>query len=65
MCDHIGHRVYTVRIFQNLTEHFCIQCLKCGAIVRQNNKLWLKAEDIPQDKAIHVFDEVLYEKGLQ
>lgn len=62
-CNHIGSRVYTKRIFQNLTTHYCVQCLKCGQIVRKNNKLWLKIEDIPPTKTIHIFDEFLLENG--
>ena len=49
-CKHIGHRVFTKRLFQNLTTHYCVQCLNCGQIVKHNNKLWLKLEDIPPTK---------------
>lgn len=63
-CNHIGHRVYTKRVFSNLTEHFCVQCLNCGAVVKTNGKSWLKLEDIPQNTNVRLFDEVLNEKGM-
>ena len=62
-CQHIGHRVYTKRIFQNLTTHYCVQCLNCGQVVKQNNKLWLKLDDIPPNVTIRPFDEFLFEGG--
>lgn len=64
-CDHIGHRVFRKRVFGNLTEHYCVQCLKCGRVVKHNNKLWLKLEDIPPQAKISLFDELLLEKGGQ
>ena len=60
-CQHIGHRVYTKRIFQNLTTHYCVQCLNCGQVVKQNNKLWLKLDDIPPNVTIRPFDEFIFE----
>lgn len=63
-CQHIGYRVYTKRVFQNLTTHYCVQCLNCGHIVKQNNKLWLKLDDIPSSAIIRPFDEFLYEGVL-
>ena len=62
-CNHTGHRVFTRRLFQNLTTHYCVQCLNCGQIVKHNNKLWLKFEDIPPTKTIYNFDEFLLENG--
>lgn len=62
-CKHIGHRVFTKRLFQDLTTHYCVQCLNCGQIVKHNNKLWLKLEDIPPTKTIYNFDELLLESG--
>lgn len=61
LCQHIGHRVYTKRIFQNLTTHYCVQCLNCGQVVKQNNKLWLKLDEIPPNVNIRPFDEFLFE----
>lgn len=62
-CNHTGHRVFTKRLFQNLTTHYCVQCLNCGQVVKHNNKLWLKLEDIPPTKTIYNFDEFLLENG--
>jgi len=64
-CDHIGHRVFAYRIFGNLTEHYCVQCLNCGKPVKYNNKQWLKREDIPPNKTIYPFDEFLFERKSQ
>lgn len=61
-CDHIGHRVFAFRIFGDLSRHYCVQCLKCGQPVKYNNKQWLKLEDIPPNKKIHLFDDLLMER---
>jgi len=37
--------------------------LNCGQIVKYNNKIWLKLEDIPPTKTIYNFDEFLLENG--
>lgn len=62
-CDHIGHRVFAQRVFQNLTVHLCVQCLNCGQLVRHNNKIWLKPDDLPPNAVIRPFDEFLFEGG--
>ena len=62
-CDHKNNRVFTKRVFGNLSEHYCVQCLKCGAVVKYNGKLWLKSEDMPQNVSIRLFDESLNGKG--
>ncbi len=51
---------YTYRTFSNKTQHICIQCADCGAIIRDGNKLWLKPEDIPQEADVIEFNEKLY-----
>lgn len=64
ICDHKNNRVFTKRIFGNMSEHYCVQCLKCGSVVKHNGKLWLKHEDIPHGYAIHPFDEILNKNGV-
>lgn len=56
-CDHVGHRVYAIKIFSNLTEHYCVQCTKCLAIVHQDGRAWIKREEIPAGKSIRPFIE--------
>lgn len=64
-CDHINNRVFTKRIFGNMSEHYCTQCLNCGSVVKYKGKLWLKLSDIPEGKTVYPFDEILNNKGLQ
>lgn len=59
-CDHIGYLQYTRRVFSNGSVHFCLQCEHCLKVVkhpRHNNKLFLKASEIPPGYDIHAFRE--------
>lgn len=51
---------YSRRTFANKTHHLCMQCADCGAIVRRDNKLWLKPDDIPMCEPVVEFDEAKY-----
>lgn len=59
-CDHVGYRRYAERTFSNGTKHICVQCLHCGAIERQDGKLWIRKDDVPVGKIVMEFDEELY-----
>lgn len=61
-CDHVNSKVYAKRYFSNNTEHYCIQCIKCGAIVIKDGKPHIKKSEIPPNKKIREFDVALYEK---
>lgn len=57
-CDHVGHRVYARRIFENGSVHFCVQCLKCLRVVKlsdHDNRPWIRIEDVPSGRKIHDF----------
>lgn len=59
-CAHIGHRVYARRVFSNGTVHHCVQCVKCLSVVKMpehGNRPWIRADEIPQGKAVHPFIE--------
>jgi uncharacterized Zn finger protein len=64
-CDHIGHRVFTKRVFSNKTIHYCVQCLNCGQSVKHNGKSFLKLDDIPVNAKIRDFNEDLYKKAFE
>lgn len=63
-CSHTNIN-YSRRMFANKTHHLCIQCDDCGAIVRNENKLWLKPEDIPPSAPVVEFDESKYNGETQ
>lgn len=51
---------YSRRQFVNRTYHLCLQCDECGAVVKQENKLWLKPDDIPVGADVLEFNEEKY-----
>jgi Fe2+ or Zn2+ uptake regulation protein len=61
-CEHVNSKVYARRYFSNNTVHYCVQCINCGAIVRQNGKPHIKLSEIPPNKKIREFDVELYKK---
>lgn len=59
-CDHVGHRVYARRIFNNGTIHHCVQCLICLQVVKlqeHDNRPWIRLDEVPAGKMIHPFLE--------
>ena len=55
-CDHVGHRVYTRRVFANGTTHYCVQCLNCRSLVKlpeHDYRPFIRRDEIPADRAIH------------
>jgi len=49
-CDHVGHRVYTKRVFANGTTHHCVQCLRCLRVVKMpehDMRPFIRRDEIP------------------
>lgn len=59
-CDHIGARIYARRTFSNGTIHTCVQCLRCLRAIKMpehNNRPWIRLDEVPAGRAVHVFIE--------
>lgn len=57
-CDHIGHRVYTRRIFPNGTTHICVQCLRCLRVVKMpehGNRPFIRRDEVPAGRHVRPF----------
>lgn len=57
-CGHVGHLVYARRVFANGTNHICVQCLKCLAVVKMPEhgyRPWIRLEEVPEGMAVHAF----------
>jgi len=69
-CDHFDSMRYARRVFANGTVHYCIQCKKCGQVVkhsRHNNRPYIKHSEIPTGYQIHEFihtDDDSWQGGL-
>lgn len=50
VCEHIGHRVYTERLLDDGSKHYCLQCLQCLSIVKapeHENRPLIRRDEIP------------------